>query len=132
MSIPNKPAGSTGVSGTSTIAEPTGARPMIKCPKCKADARDVARFCPRCHNTLRFQCPACSHEQRQGGKCDQCGVDFLKYVGAVVAGKKAEADMLHDRIEQRSDLIKNLLWVPITGGFSLMRQLFGPAKRSSK
>jgi hypothetical protein len=50
----------------------------------------------------------------------------------VVAGKKAEADMIHDRIEQRSDLIKNVLWVPITGGFSLMRQLFGPAKRSSK
>ena len=128
MSGPNKPVG---ISGDSDIGVPTGARPMIQCPKCKGEARDIARFCPRCHATLRFQCPSCSHEQRQGGKCEECGVDFLKYLSAVVAAKQAEADVIHDRIQQRSELIKNILWVPITGGLSLMRQLFGPGKRSS-
>jgi hypothetical protein len=129
MSIPNKPSG---VSGADAIVAPTGARAMIKCPKCKSDARDIARFCPRCHATLRYECPSCSHEQRQGGKCEKCGIDFLKYVGAVVAAKQAEADVIHDRIQQRSELIKNILWVPVTGGLSLMRQLFGPGKRSSQ
>jgi len=129
MSIPTKP---TGVSGADAIVAPTGARPMIQCPKCKSDARDIARFCPRCHATLRYECPSCSHEQRQGGKCEKCGIDFLKYIGAVVAAKQAEADVIHDRIQQRSELIKNILWVPVTGGLSLMRQLFGPSKRSSQ
>jgi len=102
----------------------TGARPMIKCPKCGAEVRDIARFCQRCHNTLRFECPACHHEQRHGGTCEKCGVDFLKYLTAVVAVKKAESDVLHDRIEQRSTLLKNLLWIPFTLGIPLIRQLF--------
>lgn len=97
---------------------------MIKCPKCGADVRDVARFCQRCHATLRFQCPACNHEQRQGGKCDKCGVDFGKYIAAVVSAKKAEADVVHDRIEHRSALMKNILWFPFTLGIPLIRQFF--------
>jgi hypothetical protein len=102
----------------------TGARPMIKCPKCAGEARDIARFCPRCHATLRFQCPSCGHEQRQGGKCEKCGVDFLKYIGAVMMAKKAEADVIHDRIEQRSSLLKNILWFPFTLGIPLIRGYF--------
>ena len=89
----------------------------------------MARFCPRCHATLRYECPACKHEQRQGGKCEKCGVDFLKYVTSVVAAKQGEADLLHDRIEQRSTLMKNLLLTPFTLGIPLIRQLIG-AKRS--
>lgn len=101
----------------------------MQCPKCKAEARDIARFCPRCHNTLRFTCPSCKHEQRHGGTCDQCGVDFLKYIGAVVSSKKAEADAEHDRIEQRSSLVKNLLLVPFNMGIPLIRQLFSGHRR---
>jgi hypothetical protein len=101
---------------------------MIKCPKCAADAREVARFCPRCHATLRFECPACKHEQRKGGSCEKCGVDFVKYIGAVVAGKKAQADQVHDRIEQRTNVIKHVLLLPITGGLSLFRYFFGRSK----
>jgi predicted RNA-binding Zn-ribbon protein involved in translation (DUF1610 family) len=97
---------------------------MIKCPKCGGNARDIARFCPRCHATLRYQCPACAHEQRHGGTCDACQIDFVKYVTAVVTQKQAEADVIHDRIERRSGLVKNLLLVPITGGFTLLRYLF--------
>jgi hypothetical protein len=97
------------------------AQRMIKCPKCGADAREIARFCRRCHATLRYECPACKHEQRKGGSCEKCGVDFLKYVGAVVAGKKIEADQVHDRIERRTGIIKQVFLLPITGGFSLIK-----------
>ncbi|MGB0034012.1 MAG: zinc ribbon domain-containing protein [Candidatus Acidiferrales bacterium] len=116
--IPDKPA------GASADLNVTGARPMIKCPKCGSEARDIARFCPRCHATLRYQCPSCAHEQRQGGTCEKCGVDFLKYVTAVVTAKQAESDIIHDKIEERSRLIKSILWVPITGGLSLIRYFF--------
>src|ERR1700733_8360456 len=101
---------------------------MIKWPKFGADAREIARFCPRCHATLRYECPACKHEQRKGGSCEKCGVDFVKYIGAVVAGKKAQADQVHDRIEQRTNMIKHVLLLPVTGGLSLFRYFFGRAK----
>lgn len=96
----------------------------MKCPKCGTEARDVARFCQRCHATLRYECPSCKHEQRQGGKCEKCGVDFLKYVTAVVAAKQGEADLIHDRLEQRSSLMKNVLLMPFNLGIPLIRSLF--------
>jgi len=83
--------------------------------------RDVATFCTRCHATLRYKCPACRSEQRHGGKCDKCGVDFLKYQTALMAQKRAQSDQEHDRLERRSSLLKNLLWIPLTGGISLVR-----------
>jgi zinc-ribbon domain len=96
----------------------------FKCPKCGTDARDVARFCPRCHATLRFECPSCGNAQRAGGKCEKCGVDFIKYVGAVVAAKKAEADAIHDRLESRTSLLRGILLLPFNGGVSLIRYFF--------
>jgi hypothetical protein len=124
---PGAPVNAGVRSGSSLNAQPIPQR-MIKCPKCASDAREVARFCPRCHATLRFECPACKHEQRKGGACEKCGVDFVKYIGAVVAGKKAEADQVHDRIEQRTNMMKHVLWLPVTGGLSLFRYFFGRAK----
>jgi zinc-ribbon domain len=96
----------------------------MNCPKCGTEARDVARFCRRCHATLRYECPACNHEQRHGGKCDECGVDFLKYITAVVAAKQAEPDAINERQERRSNLLKNLLYVPFNLGIPLLRSLF--------
>jgi hypothetical protein len=107
-------------SGTPFNATPIPQR-MIKCPKCAADAREVARFCPRCHATLRFECPACKHEQRKGGSCEKCGVNFAKYITAVVAAKKVEADQVHDRIERRTGIIKQVFLLPLTGGLSLLK-----------
>ncbi|MGA8012379.1 MAG: zinc ribbon domain-containing protein [Candidatus Acidiferrales bacterium] len=95
----------------------------MKCPKCSAEARDIARFCPRCHATLRYECPSCKHEQRHGGQCDKCGVDFLKYISAVVAVKKSETDAARERLEQRSTLMKNVLFAPFTMGIPLIRSL---------
>jgi hypothetical protein len=100
----------------------------MQCPKCNAEARDIARFCPRCHATLRYECPSCRHEQRHGGTCEKCGVDFLKYVTAVVMSKRAEADAAHDRIEQRSTLLKNLLLLPVNMGIPLIRSLLAGNK----
>jgi hypothetical protein len=97
------------------------AEATYKCPKCGTQARDVARFCPRCHHTLRFECPSCGNRQRTGGKCEKCGIDFIKYIGAVVAGKKAEADAVHDRLESRSSFVKAVLLLPVNGGISLLR-----------
>lgn len=101
----------------------------MQCPKCGSEARDVARFCQRCHATLRYQCPSCKHEQRQGGTCEKCGVDFLKYITAVVVSKKAEADLVHERIEQRSSLVKNILLMPFNFGIPLFRDLLLGGRR---
>lgn len=101
----------------------------MKCPKCSAEARDIARFCPRCHATLRYECPSCKHEQRHGGQCEKCGVDFLKYINAVVTAKKDQADLDRERLEQRSALLKNVLFMPFTMGIPLIRQfLLGSSK----
>lgn len=104
----------------------------MKCPKCSAEARDIARFCPRCHATLRYECPSCKHEQRHGGQCEQCGVDFLKFVTAVVAAKKNEADAAHERLVRRSTLMKNLLFVPFTMGIPLIRHYLLGARGSRR
>jgi hypothetical protein len=96
----------------------------MECPKCGGQARDIARFCPRCHATLRYQCPACSHEQRHGGNCEKCGIDFLKYIGAIMAQKKAEADVTHERLERRSTLMRNIFLTPFTLGIPLIRDFF--------
>src|ERR1700722_3018901 len=106
-----------------SVAQTTAA--TYKCPKCGTNARDVARFCPKCHATLRFECPSCHNAQRTGGKCQKCGIDFLKYIGAVVAAKQAEADLIHDRIESRSNLLKGILWLPLNGGVTLIKHFFG-------
>jgi len=101
----------------------------MKCPKCGSDARDIARFCPRCHATLRYECPSCHHEQRQGGTCEKCGVNFLKYVAAVMSPKQADADILNERIERRSTLLANILSVPVNGGIPLIRRLFSGSRK---
>jgi hypothetical protein len=80
--------------------------------------------------TLRFTCPSCKHEQRTGGTCEKCGIDFLKYIGAIVAAKKDESDAAHERLERRSKLLRNILYIPLTGGLSLFSML--RPKRDSK
>jgi hypothetical protein len=59
-------------------------------------------------------------------------VDFLKYISAVVMSKRAEADAAHDRIEQRSSLLKNLLLLPVNMGIPLVRSLIAGGKDRGK
>jgi hypothetical protein len=125
---PKTSAASPVASGTSSAAP--AVQKTVKCPKCGSDVREVARFCQRCHHTMRYECPSCHNQQRTGGKCEKCGIDFLKYIGAVVTQKQAEADVFHERIEQRSTLMKNILWMPFTLGFPIIRDYF--VKRDRK
>jgi hypothetical protein len=48
-----------------------------------------------------------------------------------VAAKKAETDLEHERIDQRSSLLKNLMLFPFTLGIPLLRDLFVGRKRPS-
>ncbi len=113
---PDVPAAASAPDSAASAAPST-----VRCSKCGASVRSVARFCQHCHTTMRFECPACGHSQRVGGTCQKCGIDFIKYIGAVVAAKQAEADALHEKIERRSTLMKNLLLSPFTGGINLVR-----------
>ena len=114
--------------------DPTAApvpQTTIPCPKCGAAVREVARFCQRCHMTMRFECPSCGNKQRTGVKCEKCGINFVKYIGAVVAAKQAEADTIQEKLDRRSAFLKNLVALPLTGGISLVKQLFRSSSRKS-
>jgi hypothetical protein len=93
--------------------------------------REIARFCPRCHMTMRYECPSCGNKQRVGVKCEKCGINFVKYIGAVVAAKKPAADSIEEKIDQRSALLKNIFAIPFTGGLSLFKRLVNSSKRNS-
>jgi hypothetical protein len=114
--------------------DPTAApvpQTTIPCPKCGAAVREVARFCQRCHMTMRFECPSCGNKQRTGVKCEKCGINFVKYIGAVVAAKQGEVDMIEAKLDRRSAFLKNLVALPLTGGISLVKQLFRTSNRKS-
>src|SRR5580698_1612408 len=114
--------------------DPTAApapQTTIPCPKCGAAVREVARFCQRCHMTMRFECPSCGNKQRTGVKCEKCGINFVKYIGAVVAPKQPEEDTLEAKLERRSAFLKNILAIPLTGGLKLFKQLFQASNRKS-
>ncbi len=81
--------------------------------------------------TMRFDCPSCGNKQRTGVKCEKCGINFVKYIGAVVAAKKPEEDTIEQKLERRSALLKNILTIPFTGGLKLFKQLFQASNRKS-
>lgn len=54
----------------------------------------------------------------------------MKYLTAVVAVKKAESEVTHNKLEQRSNLLKNLLLLPFNMGFPLIRDLLGGSRKS--
>jgi len=95
----------------------------MQCPKCRTENPDTAQFCIRCHTTLRYICPACKHVQSHGDKCDQCGVDFAKYLAMMVFKAKDDAQLKRDRVQTRSSLLKQIILLPVTGGFSLLKYL---------
>ena len=119
---------------TANAWDPTAApipQATIPCPKCGAAVREVARFCQRCHMTMRFDCPSCGNKQRTGLKCEKCGINFVKYIGAVVAAKRPEEDTLEAKMERRSAFLKNIFAIPLTGGLKLFKQLFQASNRKS-
>jgi hypothetical protein len=81
--------------------------------------------------TMRFECPSCGNEQRTGVKCEKCGINFVKYIGAVVAAKQTEADTIQEKLDRRGAFLKNLVALPLTGGISLVKQLFRASNRNT-
>jgi ribosomal protein L32 len=81
--------------------------------------------------TMRFECPSCGNKQRTGVKCEKCGINFVKFIGAVVAAKQAEVDAVDAKLDRRSAFLKNLVALPLTGGISLVKHLLRTTKRKS-
>ena len=95
----------------------------MRCAKCQQECPDTAAFCIRCHNPLRFVCPACHHIQDHGGQCDECGVDFMKYASLMIFQNKTQFQQERDRMKQRTSMVTQLLLLPITGGWSLLKYM---------
>lgn len=93
----------------------------MQCPKCQFENPDTTRFCRRCHMTLLFVCPACQHTQRRGGKCEKCGVDFIKYALVIESQMEARSRQTREVSRTRGTLAKQALLLPLTGGLSLFK-----------
>jgi hypothetical protein len=93
----------------------------MRCPKCQHENPESAQFCLRCHHTLRFVCPTCKHVQDHGGTCDSCGLDFTKYATMLQFQMKNQSDAEREKVRTRSAVIKQILLLPVTGGFSLLK-----------
>ena len=78
--------------------------------------------------TLLYRCPSCGASQRHGGKCDACGVDFAKFAAMLIAQEQSRVDREHEKIRGKAAAWKQLLLLPVTGGFSLVKLLL---RRSS-
>jgi hypothetical protein len=100
----------------------------MHCPKCKAENSETITYCVRCHAPLRYTCPSCKHVQSQGGKCEKCGVDFAKYAAMLVFRAKDDAQLVRAKAQQRQGIWKQILLLPITGGFSLLKYFRDKAK----
>lgn len=101
----------------------------MTCLRCGFDNPIPARFCVRCHEPLWFACPSCGHVQGHGGTCAKCGVDFAKFGVVLAVQHESRAQQERERRNERRALWKQILLLPITGGFSLIRHLFARARR---
>ncbi len=93
----------------------------MECPKCKTANAETAQFCVRCHATLLYKCPSCGSTQQHGGKCDKCGVDFAKYGAMMVAQEQIRASREHEKVRQNATTWRQIILLPVTGGYSLMK-----------
>lgn len=95
----------------------------MECSKCKTANTDTAQFCTRCHATLLFKCPSCTATQRHGGTCDRCGIDFAKYAAMLVTQEETRAAHQHDKVREHASVWKQIILLPVTGGYSLVKYL---------
>ena len=102
----------------------------MQCTKCRTEAALGARYCTRCHTPLEYECPACHHHQAEGGRCEKCGTDFMKYLSSMIAVKRVQAEAEHDRRQKRNNFVKQLIYIPLTGGLSLLKDIFRSSRAS--
>ena len=51
----------------------------MKCPNCRSENRDTAKFCENCGHRLVVVCPNCGESNRPGARfCDNCGYNLSK------------------------------------------------------
>jgi len=63
-----------GQPGPPTASAPINIAGGVKCPRCRADNRDSARFCRQCGLTFTAVCSGCGASVESGSKfCDNCG-----------------------------------------------------------
>ena len=100
----------------------------MQCPKCKTENSETVTYCVRCHAPLKYTCPSCKHVQFTGGKCEKCGVDFAKYAAMLVFQAKDTAQAARTKVKRRAAILKQIILLPITGGFSLIKYCVGRAR----
>jgi Double zinc ribbon len=93
----------------------------MKCSKCGQENLKAIEFCVRCHHPLRFTCPSCKNIQDHSGKCDKCGADFAKFAAMMVFQAQTNAQRARESARDRHSVMKQILLLPITGGFSLIK-----------
>jgi zinc-ribbon domain len=98
----------------------------MRCARCGQENPDTHDFCSRCHAPSRYTCPSCRHTQLHGGQCDECGLDFAKYAAMLVFQGQATTMQVRQRKKRRSEIIRQILLLPITGGWSLLKYLKQP------
>jgi hypothetical protein len=72
---------------------------------------------------MQFVCPACQHSQLQGGQCEKCGTDFVKYLTMMQFNMQMAAEQKRELVKTRNATFRQIVLLPITGGFSLLRYL---------
>jgi hypothetical protein len=95
----------------------------MRCVKCGQENPETNEFCLRCHYPARFTCPACKHVQDHGGQCDQCGLDFAKYATMLVFQGQTAAKQARQHKKGRDKILRQIVLLPITGGWSLLKYL---------
>lgn len=95
----------------------------MRCAKCGQENPDTHEFCSRCHAPARFTCPSCKHSQDHGGKCEKCGLDFAKYATMLFLQGKTAIRQEWERKKGRNEIVRQILLLPITGGWSLLKYL---------
>jgi uncharacterized membrane protein YvbJ len=93
----------------------------MKCSKCGQENLKAVEFCVRCHTPLHYTCPSCKNVQDHGGQCDQCGADFAKFAAMLVFQAQSNAQLSRQNTRNRQSILKQVLLLPITGGFSLIK-----------
>ncbi|HET9180032.1 MAG TPA: zinc-ribbon domain-containing protein [Terriglobia bacterium] len=95
----------------------------MRCAKCGEENPETNQFCSRCHHPVHFTCPSCKRVQGHGGQCDQCGLDFAKYATMLMFQGKAAVEQERRRRNGRSEVLRQIVLLPITGGWSLLKYL---------
>jgi predicted amidophosphoribosyltransferase len=100
----------------------------MTCAKCGAANAEGVQFCTKCHATLLFKCPNCAHAQTHGGTCESCGATFDLFWASYLALKsKQEQQVKIDKFKAEAGMFMRILMLPLAGGASLTRFLFGQA-----